>query len=145
MFWVPAHLHPELAPGEFRAFLKAHTTPNPDEPISPTNATGVARSPSWLARSGRRESTDLGRKKSMLSRQYQPRAGDRVEEETPPLPVSNRGSIYGGRAGEKGLTLQDLQKLEQLVDEAAESEDPAQVRSMLRRSLSMNKAPGRER
>ena len=80
----------------------------------------------------------------MLSRQYQPRAGDRVEEEEPPVPNSHRSSIYGGRSGEKGLTLEDLQKLEQLVDDATESRDPAEMRAALRRSLSMNVAPGCE-
>jgi hypothetical protein len=55
-----------------------------------------------------------------------------------------RGSIYGGRNGERGLTLQDLQKLETLVDGVEDSDDPAQVRNLLRRSLSMNVAPGCE-
>jgi hypothetical protein len=79
----------------------------------------------------------------MLSKQYQPRAGDGVEEEVPPVPVRQRGSIYGGRGGEKGLTLEDLQKLEMLV-EGEESDDPEKLRSVLRRSLSTNVAPGCE-
>src|SRR4051812_9278154 len=29
LFWVPAHLHPELAPAEFRAFLAEHTSSSP--------------------------------------------------------------------------------------------------------------------
>lgn len=78
----------------------------------------------------------------MLSRQYQPSAGDNVEEERPPLPTPRPLSIYGGRSGEKGLTLEDLQKLEQLVDEAGEDDDPENMRNLLRRSLSMNVAPG---
>lgn len=80
----------------------------------------------------------------MLSRQYQPKIGDNVEDEVPPLPDRQRASIYGGRSGEKGLTLQDLQQLEMIVDEAGESDDPDQMRSLLRRSLSMNVAPGCE-
>jgi hypothetical protein len=80
----------------------------------------------------------------MLSRQYQPKAGDQVENERPPMPNRQRASIYGGRTGEKGLTLEDLQKLEIIVDEAGETDDPADMRKLLRRSLSMNVAPGCE-
>ncbi|ORY28792.1 hypothetical protein BCR39DRAFT_186396 [Naematelia encephala] len=144
LFWVPAHLHPELAPGEFRAFLKAHTRTDPanaDE--TEIGEAGMSRSSSFLGRaSSRRSSEGLGRKRSMLSRQYQPKSGDHVEEERPPVPVRNRDSIYGGRSGEKGLTLEDLQKLEMAMDEAEGTDDPATMRSVLRRSLSMNKAPG---
>ncbi|KAI9636986.1 uncharacterized protein MKK02DRAFT_45695 [Dioszegia hungarica] len=149
LFWVPAHLHPELAPGEFKAFLKAHTSADPEDADGDDTgaAPGLARSGSWLNRrgSGRRAGGDgLGRKRSMLSKQYQPRAGDAIEEEVPPVPTRNgRGSIYRGRGGEKGLTLQDLQRLETMVDSVEEgSDDPTQMRTMLRRSLSMNVAPG---
>lgn len=153
LFWVPAHLHPELAPGEFKAFLKAHTSADPEDGTAENAgiAPGLARSGSWLARSRSRSNSvrsiggndGLGRKRSMLSRQYQPRVGDTVEEEVPPIPARQRGSIYGGKGGEKGLTLQDLQRLETMVDQVEEgSEDPSQMRSMLRRSLSMNVAPG---
>ncbi|RSH95003.1 hypothetical protein EHS25_000088 [Saitozyma podzolica] len=156
LFWVPAHLHPELAPGEFRAFLKAHTHADPAnaDASEAGEAPGLARSPSWLARRessklgsgvgvgvGRADS-GLGRKRSMLSRQYHPRAGDHVEEEMPPLPRSNRASIYAGRGGDQGLTLHDLQKLEMLVEQAGDSDDPAEMRKLLRRSLSLNVAPG---
>lgn len=175
LFWVPAHLHPELAPGEFRAFLKAHThDPESVEEVD-VHAPGIGgagpgpggmrRAGSLLGRNasgaaaaagGARGPTEsggsgggLGRKRSMLSRQYHPKAGDKVEEEAPPVPTlsrsnSQRSSIYGGRSGEKGLTLEDLQKLEMLADEAALSEDPESMRRLLRRSLSMNVAPGCE-
>lgn len=65
-----------------------------------------------------------------------------MEEERPPLPTPKPVNIYGGRSGEKGLTLEDLQRLEQLVDEAGEDVDPENMRNLLRRSLSMNVAPG---
>jgi hypothetical protein len=78
----------------------------------------------------------------MLSKQYHPSASDGVGEERPPMPTHRPTSIYGGRSGEKGLTLQDLQKLETLVDEADKTGDPTMVRTMLRRSLSKNVAPG---
>ncbi len=83
----------------------------------------------------------------MLSKQYHPRAGDKVEEEAPPLPdlsrrgSVNRSSIYGGLYGEKGLTLQDLQKLEVMADQAAESDDPTKMRDLLRTSLTLNVSP----
>ncbi|WVW79401.1 hypothetical protein I302_101370 [Kwoniella bestiolae CBS 10118] len=146
LFWVPAHLHPELAPGEFRAFLKSHTHPDPThaDAAEAGEAPGLSRSPSWLSRNpSRRGAEGLGRKRSMLSRQYQPKPGDDVENEAPPLPTRRPASIYGGRSGEKGLTLNDLQKLEELVDEADEvDDDPEAMRTLLRRSLSMNVAPG---
>lgn len=112
----------------------------------------MARSPSWLARSGsRRTQGGLGRKQSMLSRQYRPSADDRVEDEAPPLPVGagsgsmrRTGSLYQQRGQESGLTLQDLQKMEMVMENADETPDPDAVRQLLRRSLSMNKAPGCE-
>lgn len=175
LFWVPAHLHPELAPGEFKAFLKSHA--HPDAPLGAGSdnpeggaggeagdAPGLGRSPSWLARSAsaRRAGADgLGRKRSMLSRQYTPRVGDDADDMPRDAAAAaaagaagqggagvgggggrQRGSIYGGRTGERGLTLQDLQRLETLVDGVEESDDPAKVRTLLRRSLSMNVAPG---
>ena len=78
----------------------------------------------------------------MLSKQYQPRAGD--EEDAPPVPSRQPGSLYRGQSAEKGLTLQDLQKLEEMVEEAEETDDPEQMRNLLRRSLSTNVAPGCE-
>ena len=39
------------------------------------------------------------------------------------------------------LTINDLQKLEELAEEASKSDDPSKLRSILRRSLSMNIAP----
>jgi len=145
---VPAHLHPELAPGEFRAFLKAHTHPDPlnADASDAGEAAGLSRTSSWLSRnvSARRGTQDLGRKRSMLSRQYQPTLGDNVDEERPPVPVRDRNSVYGGREGEQGLTLEDLQNLEMVMNEADETDDPEEMRSILRRTLSMNKAPGCE-
>lgn len=51
LFWLPARLHPEIAPQEFRNFIRDQTRPE-----------------NLLRRSG----SQLGRRKSMLSRQYQP-------------------------------------------------------------------------
>lgn len=217
LYWVPAHLHPELAPTEFREFLKAHA--HPDSPGAAEaqggidageafahrgalmaqngagSGPGLARSPSWLARAGangtgmvaglaRRASSlredsqrpspsglappvsllspqnppsmggggSLNRKRSMLSRQYHPRPNDNIENEPPPLPTHREGAlgrslsrsgsrgegIYGGAMGEQNVTLEDLQKLESIADEAAETGDPAVMRTLLKRSLSLN-------
>jgi len=89
----------------------------------------------------------------MLSRQYQPRANDGVESEPPPLPSeasqlrrsgSTRANIYGGVKGDQGVTLEELQKLEHLVDGAGIGDDPAHMRDLLKRSLSLNVSPDRE-
>jgi hypothetical protein len=169
LFWLPARLHPELAPGEFRAFLKTHSHTDSDGVVdgvgeatgaiagSSANAggsgPGLARSPSWLARSGQGTSGNLGRKRSMLSRQYQPRANDGIEHEPPPLPSdasqlrrtgSHRANIYGGVKGDQGVTLEELQKLEHLVDGAGIGDDPADMRNLLRRKLSLNASPESE-
>ncbi|KAG8907333.1 hypothetical protein FRB99_004580 [Tulasnella sp. 403] len=125
LFWVPAHLHPEIAPAEFRAFLKEHTRPHPEG--------GAPLGRSLSSASG------LLRKKSMLSKQYDPSAHDNVEDEKVVTVKRTRSSIYS-TAGPQ-LTISDLQKLEELAEEAAKSDDPSKLRSVLRRSLSLNVAP----
>ena len=123
LFWVPASLHPEIAPTEFRAFLKEHAR------ASPGDAGGN------LSRS---TSSGLGRRMSMLSRQYRPKDGDESEEEKVVPTRRNRNSIY--HPGPQ-LTISDLQKLEQLAEEASASNDPTRLRTVLRRSLSLNVSP----
>lgn len=131
LFWVPARLHPEIDPSEFRAFLKEHT-----------RTSSEAATPS-LSRAGSTSSTysfngNLGRKKSMLSKQYDPtRKRDSGDEEIKPL-RRNRTSVY---QNVPQLTISDLQRLEELAEEASQSDDPSKLRSMLRRSLSMNVSP----
>ncbi|KZT37733.1 hypothetical protein SISSUDRAFT_1062575 [Sistotremastrum suecicum HHB10207 ss-3] len=114
LFWVPAHVHPELAPGEFRAFLKENAN------LERSRSTGGG----------------LGRKKSMLSRQYSPSANDNVESESVKIKPRRRVSTRGDNVPQ--LTIEDLQNLEQLAEEASKSDDPSQLRSVLRRSLSLN-------
>lgn len=124
LFWVPASKHPELAPGEFRAFLKEHArVPSNDE------GANLARSMS---------SSSLSRKKSMLSRPYKPRENDGVEDESI-VPIKRNRSVY--RHDGPQLTISDLQKLDELAEEASQSDDPSKLRSVLRRSLSMNLSP----
>ena len=76
----------------------------------------------------------------MLSRQYDPLAhaeADDKDEKVVPI-RRNRTSIY---ANVPQLTINDLQKLEELAEEASKSDDPSKLRSVLRRSLSLNIAP----
>ena len=124
LFWVPAHLHPELAPSEFRAFLKDHARAPADGTTSLERSSSAASS--------------LGRKRSMLSRQYKPRDNDDAEEEKV-VPLRRNKSIFQHEGPQ--LTISDLQKLEELADRAAKSEDPTQLRRLLRRSMSLNVAP----
>jgi hypothetical protein len=124
LFWVPANVHPEIDPAQFRTFLKEHA---------------CAPGEGGLSRSESLSDASLGRKKSMLSRQYRPSEDDGVEDERV-LPIRrNRSSLYGTLGPQ--LTIKDLEKLDELVEEASQSRDPSKLRSVLRRSLSMNVSP----
>jgi hypothetical protein len=75
----------------------------------------------------------------MLRRQYQPHENDGVEEEEKVVSLSrNRSYVYNNPVQ---LTFQDLQRLEQLAEEASENDDSSKLRTMLRRSLSLNLSP----
>ena len=167
LFWVPAHLHPELAPGEFRAFLKEHahahalqsdTTQQSTlgsgsgggqgsltaSSSAPAFSSSSSSSPPSPFQDAVNRGGSLGRKRSMLSKQYTPRANDGVENEMPVGSLhrarTHRSSIYSSALGtdeDPGVSLVDLQKLEELADEAAKSNDPAKLRTMLRRSWSI--------
>ncbi|KAI3619640.1 protein that interacts with silencing proteins at the telomere [Moniliophthora roreri] len=133
LFWVPASVHPEIAPAEFRAFLKEHSrSPPPADDSQP-----LSRSSSLSSVS----SQGLGRKRSMLSRQYRPSENDDVEEkEEKIVPLRrNRSTLYHNQGPQ--LTINDLQRLEQLAEEASENDDPSRLRNVLRRSLSLNVSP----
>ncbi|KAH7914815.1 hypothetical protein BJ138DRAFT_1143012, partial [Hygrophoropsis aurantiaca] len=128
LFWVPASLHPEIAPAEFRAFLKEHAKgPPPDGVNAPTRSSSLSPS-----------SSGLGRKRSMLSRQYKPSENDEVEEEKV-VPLRRNRTLLANSGPQ--LTISDLQQLEQLAEEASTSDDPSKLRNVLRRSLSLNVAP----
>ncbi|KAJ3996763.1 hypothetical protein F5050DRAFT_1807459 [Lentinula boryana] len=132
LFWVPASVHPEIAPAEFREFLREHSRSPP-----PADGAPVIRSGSFSSLS----SGGLDRKKSMLSRQYRPSENDGVEEQEERIvPLSRTRSTRYGNQGPQ-LTISDLQKLEELAEEASESDDPSKLRNILRRSLSLNISP----
>ncbi|EGN96513.1 hypothetical protein SERLA73DRAFT_75406 [Serpula lacrymans var. lacrymans S7.3] len=129
LFWVPARLHPEIAPAEFRAFLKEHSRGPPPDGVSPPERSSSLSVPT---------SSALGRKRSMLSRQYKPSEDDGVEDEQV-VPLRRNRSVFTNTGPQ--LTINDLQKLEELAEEASRSDDPTKLRRVLRRSLSLNVAP----
>jgi hypothetical protein len=126
LFWVPANLHPEIAPAEFKAFLKEHArAPSAD-------------STTTLSRSGSASSiSSLSRRKSMLSRPYRPSDKDDSEDESV-VPLRRNRSIYLNPVPQ--LTISDLQKLEELAEQASEG-DASELRTILKRSLSLNMSP----
>ncbi|KAJ8521711.1 hypothetical protein ONZ45_g1603 [Pleurotus djamor] len=131
LFWVPASLHPEIAPAEFRAFLKEHA-----RAVPPADGSDASLERSLSTSS---TSSGLARKRSMLSRQYKPSENDGVEAEEKIIPLSRNRSTMVNRGPQ--LTIKDLQKLEELAEEATTSDDPSKLRTMLRRSLSLNISP----
>lgn len=133
LFWVPASLHPEIAPAEFRAFLKDHAR----SPSDGSETSEESFPPSSLS-----SSSSLNRKRSMLSRQYRPKLNDGVEEEEENVvPLKrDRSVLYRTNPGPQ-LTISDLQKLEELADEASVNDDPSRLRNVLRRSISLNLSP----
>lgn len=131
LFWVPARLHPEIAPAEFREFIKEHAR----TPVEGSNS--LDRSLSSSSANG------LGRTKSMLHREYKPRANDGVENENQVFPVRRGSNRMFSNAGPQ-LSINDLQRLDELAEEASQSDDPSKLRSILRRSLSLNVSPSGE-
>ncbi|KAH9821691.1 hypothetical protein DFH28DRAFT_923180 [Melampsora americana] len=130
LFWLPARLHPEIAPQEFKAFIQEATKPEnllrrtnsalgsrrriqtEDDPVYPTS------------------NSALGRKKSMLSKVYDPSSDSSASpsnrssfnSETSSKnqinrgqSMSSRGGLGRGLEGLESLTINDLQRLESLV------------------------------
>ncbi len=71
LFWVPARLHPELAPKEFKSFLesKADQIKRRSGELSSSASEETSRSSSLSSQGGAAAKGGLQRKKSMLSRQ----------------------------------------------------------------------------
>ncbi|PWZ02247.1 hypothetical protein BCV70DRAFT_230393 [Testicularia cyperi] len=165
LFWVPASVHPEISPSDFRNFLKEHAARAvnqhaggdgahiADDALPPLS---VSESPIAQRLNSVRQqqaseahgglvgrSTSLSRRGSTLRRQYRPENDpDDTDEDKPSRPLQRnrsgfgRGSAYG--LGIPNLTIDDLQKLEAAAEEASQSHDPAMLRSVLRRTLSLN-------
>jgi len=76
----------------------------------------------------------------MLSRQYKPSENDNLEEEDEKIVPLRRNRTLLTNTGPQ-LTISDLQRLEVLAEEASASDDPTELRNVLRRSISLNVSP----
>lgn len=172
LFWVPASVHPEISPTDFRNFIKEHAAravtqhASGDDPVADEALPPLAIGDSPIAqrlnsvRQQQQErqnqtsdargtligrATSLSRRGSTLRRQYRPENDtDDGEEEKPPRPLQrNRSGLSRGAYGLSipNLTIDDLQRLEAAAEEASQSQDPAMLRSVLRRTLSLNTTP----
>ena len=108
LFWLPASLHPELAPQEFKAFIREQT--RPDNLARRVSSAGGEASGFGSGR--------IDRKRSTLRGEYIPGRGDGVGERDPAL--AERRPSTGGRRSANGLnfdelTIKDLQRLESLA------------------------------
>ncbi|KAG0309898.1 40S ribosomal protein S4 [Dissophora globulifera] len=83
LFWVPFHLHPEIAPNEYNKWLSKH---------------GVDSSGDGSLLAARKES--LNRRKSVLSAQYNPEEDEDEDEEKE---KEDEGTENGNRAKEKDM------------------------------------------
>jgi hypothetical protein len=129
LFWVPARLHPEIAPSEFKAFLKEHARVAADG-----TATGGLSRVGSVSSLGGGGFGGLGRKRSMLHKEYDPSSSSGTDDDHVVPIRRNRTSMYQNMPQ---LTISDLQKLEEL----AESDDPTKLQSLLRRSMSLSMSP----
>ncbi|GAA5825816.1 hypothetical protein JCM5353_002443 [Sporobolomyces roseus] len=142
LFWLPASLHPELAPREFKAFLRDATRPE-----ALARRTSLNRASSLGPNGG--STSRIGRRASMLRGEYKPRVNDGVESEGVGSGMgglkrtgSRRDQVTGGLAFEE-LTILDLQRLEELAKKAEREggegeEEGERLGRVLRRSLSLN-------
>ena len=109
LFWVPARLHPELAPKEFKTFLDSRVN-------SIKRRSGESSlSPDGPLREG--SSGGLRRKKSMLSRQIDNAGGKGAEGYTDGAErLDRQRSLSGQEALNSGIS-NNLQELEVLVND----------------------------
>lgn len=109
LFWVPARIHPELAPTEFKTFI--------DSKVSAIKRRSgeLSLSPDGLQREG--SGGGLRRKKSMLSRQIDNSGGrgaDGYQDGAERL--DRKRSLSSGETLKSGMT--NLQELEELVNDS---------------------------
>ncbi|KAJ9479083.1 Protein ZDS1 [Pseudozyma hubeiensis] len=176
LFWVPASVHPEISPSDFRNFIKEHAAravtqhqglndaPADDDTLSPLaiGDSPIAQRLNSVRRQQQQQNdsqhasndargaligraTSISRRASTLRRQYRPENDtDDTDEDKAPHPLErNRSALSRGTYGLAipNLTIDDLQKLEEAAEQASQSQDPAMLRSVLRRTLSLNTTP----
>ncbi|KAL8716062.1 MAG: hypothetical protein Q9225_006258 [Loekoesia sp. 1 TL-2023] len=109
LFWVPARIHPELAPTEFKTFIDSKVN------AIKRRSGELSLSPDGLQREG--SGGGLRRKKSMLSRQIDNSGGkgaDGYQDGAERL--DRKRSLSGAETLNKGIT--NLQDLEELVNDS---------------------------
>ncbi|KAG9233400.1 hypothetical protein BJ875DRAFT_45387 [Amylocarpus encephaloides] len=107
LFWVPARVHPELAPMEFKTFLE-----NRVQSIKRRSGDQTSLSPDGVERSG--SGSSLRRKKSMLSRQINNDGGrGAVGYEDGAEQLERKKSLSASLTPD--LKIADLQELDELV------------------------------
>ncbi|KAI9790136.1 MAG: hypothetical protein M1833_002103 [Piccolia ochrophora] len=108
LFWVPARIHPELAPKEFKTFLE-----NRVDQIKRRSGDESPLSPEGMQRQG---SGSLRRKKSMLSKQIDNSGGSAAEGYRDGAErLERQRSLYTQQAPD--LKVSDLQDLDVLVQD----------------------------
>lgn len=102
-FWLPASLHPELAPAEFKAFIREQTRPEAlarRTSLSAGGGTGTTSGGSLGVGPSPQTHGRVNRRASLLRGEYKPRANDGVGDEEVPPPVPRIGEEHlGGGAG----------------------------------------------
>lgn len=163
LFWVPASMHPEISPSDFRRFLHDHASRavreqqeggkppfdeqsdvNNDQQSSYSSSIPSNVSPVSSVEALKKRSTSIARRGSTLRRQYRPEMDDESDSSSSSNVNRNRRTLsqrqnYQSNVPE--LSIDDLQKLERLAEEASRSSDPSELRSVLRRTMSLNVAP----
>jgi hypothetical protein len=128
LFWVPARVHPELAPMEFKTFLE-----NRVQSIKRRSGDSTSLSPDGMERSGSESS--LKRKKSMLSRQINNEGGrGAVGYQDGAEQIERKKSLSSNQSLD--LKISDLKELDELV------RDP--TKAMQKLSLDTNRSGSSE-
>ena len=112
LFWVPARIHPELAPKEFKSFLESKTDQIQRKAGDKSSSSSGSLTPE---RQGSRSS--LRRKKSMLSRQIDNSDNDGGDGYTDGAERLENKRSYSHRARRDRLN-PNLQDLEALVEDS---------------------------
>jgi hypothetical protein len=129
LFWVPARVHPELAPMEFKTFLE-----NRVQTIKRRSGDLSSLSPDGPERSG--SAGGLRRKKSMLSRQIDNSyGGGAVGYHDGAEQLERKKSISGHRAPE--LKISDLKELDELVRDPSKAMQKLTLDTSLRQDTGM--------
>ena len=129
LFWVPARVHPELAPMEFKTFLE-----NRVQSIKRRSGEQDSLSPDGMERSG--SGSSLRRKRSMLSRQIDNDGGRGAVGYEDGAEQLERKKSQSSQSQE--LKIADLQELDALV------RDPTEAMRKLSLDATKQQTPARE-